>query len=254
MKCMTFNIWNYTRPWKQRQEMIADIIGHHRPDVVALQETRHDWRYERGKGQGEQLAESVGYRATVAVGQVYVPLLHVDESLTILTLEEPLRTVRKNLTMLPHEREDENQRVCVGVVVGSAAGPVWVFNTHFSLSARARVSNAMEVTAFIHETAGEAPSLLLGDLNSEPDEHAIRYLRGELSIDGLTGDFSDCWLAGRPGDPGYTYASSQPVRRIDYVLARNLRKPVMFAERLGDESRGGTFASDHLGVIVEIAL
>src|SRR5947209_12986776 len=135
MKVMTFNIWNYTRPWNERRLMIAELIQRHRPQAVALQETRHDFRYRRGKGQGDQLAEMTGYHATVAVGQVYLPILRVDEAVTILTAEQPVSSVQRELTRLPRERADENQRVCVGVMMRINGRDVNIFNTHFSLSA-----------------------------------------------------------------------------------------------------------------------
>ncbi|HEX6506597.1 MAG TPA: endonuclease/exonuclease/phosphatase family protein [Chloroflexota bacterium] len=254
MKVMTFNIWNYTRPWHTRRDMIAQLIEQHRPHVVALQETRHDFRYERGKGQGEQLAELTGYYPTVALGQVYLPILRIDECVTILTREPPLHTVTRRLARLPHEREDENQRVCVGVAVSSSGRTVYAFDTHFSLSARARLSNALEVTRFVREEAGDSAAVLMGDLNAEPQTEPIQFLRGEYEVDGDTGDFLDCWVAAHPHDVGYTYASFGPVRRIDYVLARNTSPDGITAQVIGSESREGVYPSDHKGVVVELPM
>lgn len=254
MKVMTFNIWNYTRPWNERRLMIAELIQRHRPHAVALQETRHDFRYERGKGQGEQLAELTGYHATVAVGQVYLPILRVDEAVTILTMEQPVSTVRLELTRLPRERDDENQRVCLGVMIRFNGRNVHVFNTHFSLSAGARLSNAVETAQFIAEVSRADPAVVMGDLNATPDEASIQFLHGESSHNGATGDFVDCWTAAHPGDPGFTYASFGPVRRIDYAFARNLPAGAISAEIIGGEARNGVYPSDHLGIVVDLPL
>jgi endonuclease/exonuclease/phosphatase family metal-dependent hydrolase len=252
MRYMTYNIWNYHSPWRARRSLIVALIQAHRPDVVALQETRHDFRHERGKGQGDQIAELTGYHCTFALGQVYFPLLRVDEGLSILTRETPLQVMTKQLTLYPHERGDDNQRVCLGVRVADAAGEWDVFNAHFSLSEVARVHNAAECFPFIRDTSGDRAAFLMGDLNALPDTPPIRYLLGEETADGESGDFVDCWTLAHPGDSGFTYASWEPTHRIDYVLGRNLGGMTVTAERIGMESRDGVYPSDHIGVVVEV--
>lgn len=254
MKVMTFNIWNYTSPWKQRRELIAALIDQHRPDAVALQETRHDFRFERGKGQGEQLAEMTGYHPTVAVGQVYLPVFRVDEAVTILTPNRPERTMQRELRRLPHERDDENQRVCVGVQIRARDRECFVFNTHFSLSEPARISNALDVTRFIQEVSGNQPGVIMGDLNAEPGADSIRLLRGEFSQEGETGDFFDCWTVAHPNEPGFTYASFGPVRRIDYAFARNLSHAGISMEIVGQNPINGVYPSDHMGLVVTLPI
>ena len=254
MKCMTFNIWNYTRPWPARRQAIAALIQAHSPDVVAVQETRHDWRFERGKGQGEQLADLTGYHATSRIAQVYVPIFRVDEGLTILTRRPPARVMERRLTMHPAEREDENQRLCLGVTIEDENGPLDVYDSHFSLSAQARETNALEVAGFVQELSGDRPAVLMGDLNALPHTRPIRFLCGEAEIDGATGDFVDLWTLAHPQDPGFTYASWEPTHRIDYVLGRNLPRGVTSAMVVGGEAVNGVYPSDHLGVVVERSL
>lgn len=251
MKCMTFNIWNYTRPWNERKEVIANLIKAHQPDVVGLQETRHDFRFERGRGQGEQIAALTGYHPTWALGQVYLPILRVDEGVTTLTRERPKQVMVKQLSRQTHEREDESQRVCLGVVIGWGEGELHFYNSHFSLSQNARVSNAAEVWRFMQEQSGDTPAVLVGDLNAVPGERAIRFLRGEEEVDGMSADLDDCWTVAHPDAPGFTYASWDPVRRIDYVLARNLPGPVRSATVVGGEAVNGVYASDHMGIVVD---
>jgi endonuclease/exonuclease/phosphatase family metal-dependent hydrolase len=252
MKLMTFNIWNYTKPWPQRRALIAAIIDGERPDVVALQETRHDPRYEGGRGQGDQLAQSTGYHPTWAQGQVYWPFPRVNEGLTILTPRPPLRSVVRELTKQRGDRRDENQRVCVGVVLQVDGREVHVYDSHFSLSPEARLTNAQEAFQFIRETSGEAPSFLMGDLNALPETAPIRFLTGVDEIGGERGDFVDCWVQARPDDLGWTYASFKPDHRIDYVLARNLGGRIREAHLVGMDSVDGVYPSDHMGVVVEI--
>lgn len=251
---MTLNLWNYTPPWPQRRKIAADLIARHTPDVVALQESRHDFRFERGRGQGEQLAELTGYHPSSAVAQVYIPILRLDEGLTILTRTPPLDVAVCRLTRYPHDRLDENRRICLGITIEHDGRRVHVFDTHFSLSAEARLGNATEAYRFLDERAGHDPAILMGDLNAEPGERSIRILVGDQAVDGQEGDLLDCWATANPSDPGYTYSSSEPVRRIDYVLARNLPPGPISASVLGDESVNGVFASDHLGIVADLPL
>lgn len=253
MRVMTFNIWNYNPPWNERRALIVDLIKHHQPDVVALQETRHDFRFERGRGQGEQIAELAGYHPTFAVGQVYVPVLRVDEGLTILTRAEPARTAVTQLTSHPRERADQNQRICLCVTVPGEGGPFHIIDTHFSLSEVARRTNALEAARFVAEQAQGGPAVLMGDLNAEPDAPEIRFLTGQEQLEGETARFVDCWTALHPDSPGYTYASFEPVRRIDYVLGRNLSAGIQGVEIIGGEARDGVYPSDHMGIVVDLS-
>jgi endonuclease/exonuclease/phosphatase family metal-dependent hydrolase len=252
MRVMTFNIWNYNPSWKERRALIAGLIKHHQPDVVALQETRHDFRFERGKGQGEQIAELTGYYPTFALGQVYIPLLRVAEGLTILARDAPVRTTVEQLTRHWGERADQNQRVCLCVTVSSGGSLFHVFDTHFSLSAAARRTNALEVTRFVAEQAQGEPAVLMGDLNAEPDAPEIRFLTGQEPLEGQTASFTDCWTSAHPDAPGFTYASFNPVRRIDYVLGLNLPAGVKGAEIIGGEASNGVYPSDHMGLVVDL--
>ncbi|HLJ66058.1 MAG TPA: endonuclease/exonuclease/phosphatase family protein [Chloroflexota bacterium] len=251
---MTLNIWNYNRPWPKRRALIASLIMNLQPDVVCLQETRHDWRYDKGRGQGEQLADATGYHPTWAVGQVYVPILRVDEGLTILTRSQPERVMSRRLTRLPHEREDENQRVCLGVGLDIEGREVHVYDAHFSLSEAARLANARECAELVRTESGSLPSLLMGDLNARPDTPPIRFLTGEPVIDGEAGDFADCWAAVHGDEPGFTYSSNRPYHRIDYVLARNLEGRIAAAHIVGGDPEDGVYPSDHLGIVVDINL
>lgn len=253
MRLLTLNIWNYTQPWNERRALITDLIANTDPDVVCLQEVRHDFRFEHGRGQGEQIAERAGRRVVSRVAQVYWPWPRVDEGLAILTRSAPERVMVRELTQLAQEREDENHRICLGVTVKESGRSVHVFNTHFSLGPRARLQNARETYRFV-AASGEDPAFVFGDLNCEPDSTPIRFLTGDLEVDGERADLVDCWSSLYPDLPGYTYASFHPVRRIDYAFARNLTNSQVHAEIVATESRNGVYPSDHMGILIDVNL
>ncbi|HZU12605.1 MAG TPA: endonuclease/exonuclease/phosphatase family protein [Chloroflexota bacterium] len=252
LRVMTFNIWNYTPPWPLRRQLIADVITRHDPDVVAIQESRRDFRQAGGVSQADQIAALTGYHATSAVAQVYVPLFRVDEGLALLTRIPPSEVKVCPLTLLPHERHDENHRIVLGAVVEAAGRPIHVFNTHFSLSARARLQNAQEAHRFVDEVSGPEPAVLMGDLNDLPASLPLRFLTGAEDVEGVRGSLTDCWHEAHGEGPGYTYPSSGPVRRIDYILARHAGPGPIQAQLAGCHPRDGVYPSDHLAVVVDL--
>lgn len=247
MRVLTLNIWNYEPMWETRRAAIVHIIETADADVVALQETRHDFRYERGAGQGAQIAHLTGYSPTEATAQVYLPFPRIDEGLTILTREQPLRTSVRPFTLFPHLRADENHRVCLSVAIDRGGRVVHVFDTHFSLDPTARLGNARELAETVDREAGAEPAVVMGDLNAEPLSPEIAYLTEEVG-------FRDVWREARGDDRGYTYASFNPVRRIDYILVKNMPVGPLSARLVGKPTPDGIYASDHLGVLADLPL
>jgi endonuclease/exonuclease/phosphatase family metal-dependent hydrolase len=246
MRCMTQNIWNYNRQWRRRLQMIADQIRQEQPDVVCLQETRHDFRYHRGVGQGEQLAEITGYYPTIAIGQVYSRFPRVDEGLTILTRDPPLRSMLRRLTRFRRRLRDGNQRICLGVTIENEGIEVDVYTSHFSLSPKSRLINAREVVELIDEQSGDRPAILMGDLNSPPDTPSFQILVGP------EGGFVDCWHVAHPDELGFTTDSWRPHDRIDYIMVRNFPGCISSVRLIGDKPVSGIYPSDHFGLVVDL--
>jgi endonuclease/exonuclease/phosphatase family metal-dependent hydrolase len=247
MRVMTLNIWNYEPAWERRRSAIVGLIGDSRPHVVALQECRHDFRHDHGRDQGEQIADLSGYRPTSAVAQVYLPLPRIDEGLTVLTRDdvEVLGSDVRALTLFSHLRLDENHRICLAVSLRVGTQKVHVIDTHFSLAPGARLVNAREAASFAADIGKGEPLVLMGDLNAEPDSPEIEYMTSE-------GGFTDAWTAGGGELPGYTYASFNPVRRIDYIMTMDMPGDPRAVQLVGTEPLDGVLPSDHLGILADL--
>jgi endonuclease/exonuclease/phosphatase family metal-dependent hydrolase len=122
-----------------------------------------------------------------------------------------------------------------------------------------RVSDAEKTVAYVDKIAGDAPVLLLGDLNATPDSNEIAVL--------IASGFKDAYA--EVGEaPGYTWDGSvntniqlqkdtypddfwlEPQRkRIDYIFYRGLELEVISCEVVLDKPEEGRFASDHFGVM-----
>lgn len=61
LKILNLNIWNYN-DWDKRKPKIISFIKKHNPDIVALQETRDDVRFnKKGDNQAKQLNRKLKY-------------------------------------------------------------------------------------------------------------------------------------------------------------------------------------------------
>ena len=109
------------------------------------------------------------------------------------------------------------------------------------------------------------PPILCGDLNANPDSDEIRFLCGLASLEGRSAFFQEAWRVAGGTGPGYTWDNRnsfaaldrEPDGRIDYIFVGWRRDSgagrVESARVVCDRSLTGTFASDHFGVMAEIA-
>jgi endonuclease/exonuclease/phosphatase family metal-dependent hydrolase len=144
--------------------------------------------------------------------------------------------------------QDGNARATQYMTVTTPSGnQVAIFNTHFALDPQSQIGDAQQVVKTV------PPSLFIftGDLNAEPDNDAIGIL--------TNAGFVDIWAKLGSG-VGFTFASPQPVKRIDYIFASpdvaDAAQSIVFAppDATGTSSyytnsdAGTLFASDHIGL------
>jgi len=111
-----------------------------------------------------------------------------------------------------------------------------VFDTHLDYRSdpRVRQEQVTEMLAYVSDAS--VPTLLLGDLNAQPDAPEIQPLFERLH---------DTWP--ESAGPGPTYPADEPIKRIDYVLAsKHFRVRSAFVPV--------TLASDHRPVVVDLTL
>ena len=132
-------------------------------------------------------------------------------------------------------------------------------NTHLeAFSTDARNAQARELAAALAQS--RHPVVLVGDLNSRPDDAAGAY--GTFQAAG----YADAWVAVHGPEGGFTSGQSELLdnvpslidHRIDYVLyqpghVRAVAAEVI-GEELGDRTSAGLWPSDHAGVVAALRL
>jgi len=231
LRALTLNVWGVpfiTAERKARIDAIVKQLPELKPDIVAIQE-----------------AWLTLDRRTLIEGGKRVGLKHchyyasgVNGSGLLLLSRYPLVDIaflRFKLTSRP-ERVPNELDYFGGKGIGYARiqtpnGFVELFNAHpvaqysgdnNDLYRAHRAAAAYEAARFINAHAsGRYPVILLGDLNTRPDQLPYRLVRKLANL-------SDSYSELNHQDPGYTYSvnnpysnKSEPSNRLDYILYRS---------------------------------
>jgi endonuclease/exonuclease/phosphatase family metal-dependent hydrolase len=166
------------------------------------------------------------------------------------------------------ERPAGDQGFAQFVRVDGPRGPLQVFGAAlgWKLShSRQRQDQVRELGAFVRKAADvNAPVVVGGDFNADPDSDEIRMLTGRAAVAAPGLVFYDAWETAGDGTPGHTWARTNPWarpvlwpdRRIDYIFSAWPRTggaghPVR-CELLGTEPVDGVLASDHYGLVADL--
>ena len=129
---------------------------------------------------------------------------------------------------------------------------IWVFNTHFDhIGEKARENSArliLERMALMNKD--DYPSVLMGDLNLEPETRAIQSIAEQMND---TKYAAEKVSFGPDGTFNAFRFDVPPSRRIDYIFTDPGSIRVLKYAVLTD-SKDGRYYSDHLPVFVEIEL
>lgn len=231
----------------ERTEIIADLILEKQPDFVALQEAAQLLFIEN---RAEVLAEMTGYEYVWKMTH-NIPLVF-QEGVAVLT-QLPIEW--SDSDWLPHpELIGVLRRAVLGVRVTMGLGEMYFYCSHMTISdnPEKKADQALAAWQFMKDHPTARSGFFAGDLNAEPDSLAMRFLRGETAYQGYEGDLIDSWIETNPSTPGYTYPADAPNRRIDYIYVvpgtGQLATPLE-CERVLTEPVGGTWATDHIGVL-----
>jgi endonuclease/exonuclease/phosphatase family metal-dependent hydrolase len=212
---------------------IAEVILSQRADIVALQEV--DRAVER-TGRRDLIAELAALTGMNHAFGKNIDYQGGDYGNAVLSRFRIIEQQNRHYKML---RPGE-QRGLLQVVLQVEGKKLLLLNTHLDYRPddAERLSNVDEINEVLGQYKG-LPVILCGDFNDTPDSPAHRK---------LVETFVDCWRRSGKGS-GFSYSSTQPQKRIDYVFVNKTKALVPVSARVAESN-----ASDHLPVVLEFKL
>lgn len=211
-------------------DRLAGVILSARPDVVALQEVDRGTGRAAGVDQPAMLAQRTELLAIFGAAMDHDGGEYGE---ALLLSAEPVASA---VHPLPHSAGHEPRAAVSAVLRSADALEFQAVGTHLDhtpdpADREAQATRLVEL--FGH---GDAPCLLIGDLNATPDSSVMRILFDRFDDGGATA--------------GSTFPSDVPERRIDYVLYRPRHRWRVLESRVLDEA----IASDHRPLLVVLEL
>lgn len=299
LRLVSLNLWGASAPLGRRLGLAIRQLRGLAPDVIGLQEVQpveeqHVAELEAATGRkvtagmstahviGEALGMSAHYEVAVRWEAGAWPGAEAGEQGLAIVSRYPVLETR--VLQLPDVRPAD-ARILLSAKAETPHGPIWVHTTHLHYRLDDGLARERQVLAVDEAIRGmgrgltDAPQLLCGDFNAEPDSDEMRFLRGLTTLGERRTHFQDAWLRCHPepvrGDgpeQGITWSSenehTRPLRsldidrRIDYILVTSRKRDgrgsvrdcrVVLREREG-EGKDSVCASDHYGLFAEVQI
>ncbi|KIL41299.1 hypothetical protein SD70_07505 [Gordoniibacillus kamchatkensis] len=259
---MTLNL-RYNNPgdgdnaWPHRYEQVVALLRRYDPLVIGTQEGLHDMLLSLGEGLPEY-----GWIGEGRYGG------HDDEHNAIFYKKTELGLAGQGQFWLSEHPdrpgsvswESSLPRICVWAHLKSASDPrmqMKVFNTHLDHRSKRAQEEGIKLvlrTMREHYRREPMPMIVMGDLNSVPDDAAVRLLREHAAAPAGGLRLIDCFsaLPGRPGRTFHGFQGGEEGEPIDYIFATpDIRQKETVVIR---DSANGRFPSDHYPVLARIGL
>jgi len=267
LRVMSFNIRYGTandgaNRWKNRCELVFDVLREHDCDVVGLQEAL--------RFQIDEMREAVPLYGEIGVGRddgktkgEYSGILYrtdrlkVSDSGTFWLSDTP--EVPGSITW-----GNACTRICTwGRFVRKGSGKAfYLFNVHLDhRSQPSREKSAVLLARRIGDRKHDDPVIVTGDFNAGESNPAVRYLKGELRVEGaelaenpvpLVDTFRVLHPEATDVGTFNGFKGTRSGEKIDYVFTQPGVK-VVGAEILRD-NKDGQYPSDHFPVMARLAL
>ena len=211
-------------------EEVAALLASEQPDVVALQEAPRGWLVNGGTDSLSWLAQQLGMHSA------WGPATDRFWGNAVLS-RYPIANIQH--WQMPNNDVLRLNRSVLVVTIDVAGKPIQVVATHLHHIQRESHHRLTQIDAILEHIDWNRPSLLLGDLNTQPHHEELRRL-SRAGIDLQVASDSD-----RVATP--TYPADRPRRQIDYILSTDHFSVV--------EHRAiKTETSDHLPLLAVLTL
>ncbi|MEV0949550.1 endonuclease/exonuclease/phosphatase family protein [Promicromonospora sp. NPDC050249] len=265
LRLYNHNVLGRRAGWDARRLLLRQIVSSSAPDVVLFSEEIVTDEYDQTAdlvGDGYEVvhsqARSDEERSGISVASRWPVLDHRE--LDLMADGPPVYEFRWAALLVSIDAPEPFGRTLVVNHFPEAAAP----------READRERQAVMVARAVEELVGDDDRLVVlgGDLDADPDAASLRFLTGKQSLDGWSVCYRDAWEVAHPGEPGWTLDPANgivsatmpgwPYRRIDHLLVRcgSTGMPpvdVVACDRVGVEAVDGVWASDHAGLMTDLA-
>jgi len=258
------NVWARYGAWAERRAVLIDGLRDVEPDLVAFVEP------VRSDGYDETVdLLGPGYQV------VYKSARDADGVGLSIASRWPVSDVHEvGLRVTPRTGDFQGTTLVAEILAPEPVGPLLFLAANRSWEMgfeRERELQAVAAARFVEQLVARRRMhvVLAGDFDAAPDAASIRFLSGRQSLDGMSVCYRDAWESIHGTSPGHTFTPRNPLvaegetawdvdRRIDYVFVRcDERGPTLdirACARLFDQPVDGVWASDHFGVVADLAV
>jgi endonuclease/exonuclease/phosphatase family metal-dependent hydrolase len=269
LRVVTQNLWGRRGDWPARREGLVQGLRELQPDLVALPEAVVQDGYD-------QVLDVLGAEFHVAHQQAREPGDGDDVEPGqghSLASRWPLGEVRElDLHLTPRTEGFACGTLAAEILAREPLGPIlFAFhNPSWKLDlAHERELQAVAAARFLDDFASDRCRhvVLAADLDADPESASARFWTGRQALGGASVCYRDAWESAHPGEQGHTFTPDNPImigpdwpfRRIDYIFVRcgqheGSTLEIRRCDRLFDRPVGGVWASDHFGLVADLAV
>jgi len=269
LRIMSFNIRYGTagdgdNQWKNRKEMVFDVLRDHSPEIVGLQEAL-DF-------QMAEICTALGRYVQIGVaredGKVDGEFSSILYDISRFKVDESGTFWFSNTPEVPGSNHWGNAcvRICTWArfIERKSGKAFYMFNLHLDhVSQPSREKSVVLLTQRIKNRKHPDPYILTGDFNSGESNPVITYLKGEKELTGADGRLStnpvpmvDTFRVLHPDvkdvRTGHSFDGNRKGNKIDYIFTTSNVK-VLEAQILYDNI-DGRYPSDHFPVNATLRL
>lgn len=264
LRVMTYNIRfagsaddEANNSWNSRKDLVAEVIRFNKADIFGLQEALHSQIIDLKNSFPKYDWVGVG-REDGKEGGEYSPIFFNTEKYKLI------RTSTFWLSETPDSVSKGWDAAFKRVVTWaeftsqSSGQKFFVFNTHFDhIGESARINSAKLILKKIKEIAGDNPTILIGDFNTQSDSPPYSIL-----TNGLDGEIRFHLNDAETVNSNIHYGSHitfngfgndiKPGNKIDFIFVND--KVKVKEHGVISETFDGKYPSDHFPVIAEVEI
>lgn len=238
------NVNDTVNNWNDRKESLVKLIQHYEASFIGMQEVLHNQLMYVDSSLTDFSYIGVGRDDGKEKGE-YSPILYDNKKYKLLRGETFWLSETPDKISVGWDAALE--RVCTyGLFEDLTTGKrFWVFNTHFDhIGELARAKSAELIISKIKElNTTNLPFLLMGDLNLQPEETPIQFLKNALTDGQIASKHA---FYGPTGTFNGFDQSMVLDRRIDYIFTEGFK--VESYIHIDDRMENNNYISDHLPV------